>query len=595
MDDEGPAFLSFSGLPDEDVYDFVTNVDALRKHFKWSNQVTFCYARTMLKGSARKIVQSTKPGSSSGNEHQKSRVLSDEAVDPNSWSNLRASLVFEFTEQYKKDREMVQLLTMRQQAGESSSEYAQRFVGLVSGLIVAHPLDSNMLGILFASGLRSEKLRWELLLRRLNTIDKAVGYVAPDQLYKVAKLSSLLSPLPVSASAVGSAGELSPTSEESASFTAAQREGSSAASHTFVDEADEQSLREVYGSADVNSRLDVAGMASLEHDVSDRPSSEHDSGTRTVRGSTANGASFSLDDDGEDGSQGSAHTHQSAMPWPSAGTVPEPAASAAAVTADGYDGVGAEADDRQHSQSHSPLGGNGYWTPPRLPDARQRRQHRQSMSAYARAAAHTSASVSGMLPSQNSWQATARQHHTALPRTGGGVPSRAALPSSLYEADGQGYDDDDYQGPGALDRSLSKASTGTGSEPEDQTRSASELNSLADQLESLTSMLRIQSDARRRRPRLCYRCRQKGHIASECPLPPEMAVPNQQTRERMGLGGSTPQAASKTLPRVNAMASPPLATGSWRAPSSSRSATQSRRYTQSWGRNALPNMSNHAH
>ncbi|KAJ2079896.1 hypothetical protein H4R24_003460 [Coemansia sp. RSA 988] len=592
MDDEGPAFLSFSGLPDEDVYDFVTNVDSLRKHFKWSNQVTFCYARTMLKGSARKIVQSTKAGSSnsSGNEHQKSRVLSDEAVDPNSWSNLRASLVFEFTEQYKKDREMVQLLAMRQQAGESCSEYAQRFVGLVSGLIVAHPLDSNMLGILFASGLRSEKMRWELLLRRLNTIDKAVGYVAPDQLYKVAKLSSLLSPLPMPVSAVGSVGELSPASEESASFAATRRNDSTAASHTFVDEADEQSLQDVYGGADVNNKT------GSEHNAADRPSSGHDSTTRTVRGSTVNGASFSLDDDGEVGFQDPTHAQQSTMPWPAATMVTAPAASTV-ETADGYDGMGAEPGDEQHVQSHSPLGANGYWTPPRLPDARQRRQHRQSMSAYARTAAHTSASVSGMLPSQNSWQATARQHHTALPRTGSGVPSRAALPSSLYEADAHGYDDDyqDFQGPGALDRSQSKASTGTGSEPEDQNRSASELNSLADQLENLTSMLRIQSDARRRRPRLCYRCRQKGHIAAECPLPPDMAVPNQQTRERMGLGGSTPQAGSKTLPRSSAMAPPPLATGSWRAPSSSRSATQSRSYTQSWGRNALPNMSNHAH
>ncbi|KAJ2613552.1 hypothetical protein H4S08_002141 [Coemansia sp. RSA 1365] len=583
MDDEGPAFLSFSGLPDEDVYDFVTNVDSLRKHFKWSNQVTFCYARTMLKGSARKIVQTVKTGN--GNEHQKSRVLSDEAVDPNSWSNLRASLVFEFTEQYKKDREMVQLLTMRQQPGESSSEYAQRFVELVSGLIVSHPLDSNMLGILFASGLRTEKIRWELLLRRLNTIDKAVGYVAPDQLYKVAKLSSLLSPLPMSASAVSSVGELSPTSEESASFTTPQRDTTIAASHRFVDEADEQSLREVYGGADINSKSDEADMTS----------SEHDSVTQTVRGSTANGASFSLDDDGDDGSQGPVNERQSTMQWSSTATTSERAALTT-VTVDGYDGVRVESSEGQHNQSYASLGGSGYWTPPPLPDARQRRQHRQSMSAYARAAAHTSASVSGMLPSQNSWQTPPRQHHTALPRSSGGALNRTALPSSLYEADEHGYDEDyqDFQGAEAFDRSQSKASTGTGSEPDDQGRSASELNSLADQLESLTSMLRIQSDARRRRPRLCYRCRQKGHIAAECPLPPEMAVPNQQTRERMGLGGTVSQATHKTLPRTNTMTSPPLATGSWRAPSS-RTATQSRRYTQSWGRNALPNMSNPSH
>ncbi|KAJ2685990.1 hypothetical protein H4R19_006752, partial [Coemansia spiralis] len=234
MEDDGPAFLSFSGLPDEDVYDFVNNVDALRKHFKWSNQVTYCYARTMLKGSARKTVQTARsaggPGASSGSgsggsgtpssEQQRSKTLGDEAIDPNSWSNLRSALVFEFSEQFAQDRAMMQLVTIRQHAGESGSEYTQRFAGLVSGLAAAHPLDTNLLAVLFVAGLRSEKTRWDLLLRRLNSLDKAVGYVAPDQLYKVAKLTALLSPAPVTPPPVDSAGGLSPASDTPTSIAA---------------------------------------------------------------------------------------------------------------------------------------------------------------------------------------------------------------------------------------------------------------------------------------------------------------------------------------------------------------------------------------
>ncbi|KAJ1756709.1 hypothetical protein LPJ54_006720, partial [Coemansia sp. RSA 1824] len=168
MDDEGPAFVSFSGLPDENVDDFVSNVESLRKHFKWSNQVTFCYARTMLKGAARRAVQG------------RGETRADEAADPSSWSNLRASLVFEFSEQYANDRAMAQVVTARQEAGESSGEYARRFVDLVAVLVESHPLDSRVLAMLFAAGLRSEKTRWELLLRRFNSIDRAVGFVAPD-------------------------------------------------------------------------------------------------------------------------------------------------------------------------------------------------------------------------------------------------------------------------------------------------------------------------------------------------------------------------------------------------------------------------------
>ncbi|KAI9474429.1 hypothetical protein LPJ78_005412 [Coemansia sp. RSA 989] len=467
MDDEGPAFLAFSGLPDENIYDFVSNVEALRKHFKWSNQVTYCYARTMLKGSARKIVQA-KPNDT------KSKTLGEEAVDPNSWNNLKSALVFEFSEQFAQDRDMVQLLRIRQQAGESSSEYTQRFVQMVSSLVATHPLDSNLLAMLFATGLRSEKLRWELLLRRLNTIDKAVGYVAPEQLYKVAKLTSLLSPLPTA-----SAGELSPTSEASGSFAgSAQHLGLRAASSTFVDEADEISMREVYGELD------------------------------PARGSTANGASFALDDE-----------VQTAMPYAAAG---------------------------------------GYWTPPRLPSTQQRRQHRQSMLAHAQPTLHGSASMSH-IGTDHTWSAQSR---TFTPtRFGATTLQSMELTETRYRSQ----------------------SSSAGSDVDDQMRSATELNSLADQLESLSSAIRTQSDSKRRRPRLCYRCRQKGHIASDCPLPPEMAVPSQQTREKASLAKPPSRSAANLAVSWRASDNVPL------QPRHS-SGSPSRRYTQSWGRNHPQNF-----
>ncbi|KAJ1727287.1 hypothetical protein LPJ61_004652, partial [Coemansia biformis] len=488
-----------------DVYDFVNNVDSLRKHFKWSNQVTYCYARTMLKGSARKTVQTarsavgtgagpaTSPGGSSS-EQQKSKALGDEAIDPNSWGNLRAALVFEFSEQFAQDRAMMQLLTIRQQAGESGSEYTQRFVGLVSALVAVHPLDTNLLAVLFAAGLRSEKTRWDLLLRRLNTIDKAVGYVAPDQLYKVAKLTSLLSPLPATPATVDSTRGQSPASEGSASF-AARVPGA----HTFVDEAVDE--------------LDVGGMC-----ISDGAGAH----TQVMRGSTANGASFALDSDDK------------------------PAAL------DGDD--------------------NGHWSPPRLPDAQQRRLHRRNMAAHARMGIQAASSVAGAQPAERSWA-----HRSAT------------VPHDM--------DAHHVRGEGA------QSPAGSGSETDDQMRSAAELNSLADQLESLTVMLRTQSDARRRRPRLCYRCRQKGHMAVDCPLPADVAVPNQLMRERMGL---TVSSTSVTLPRSHTLSSFPTP-GTWRAAaspvaaaaaaaasaatvscSSGRGGAPPRRSTQSWGRNGPP-------
>ncbi|KAJ2156565.1 hypothetical protein GGF46_005098 [Coemansia sp. RSA 552] len=531
MDDEGPAFLSFSGLPGECVYDFVNNVDALRKHFKWSPQVTFCYARTMLKGPARKQVQQVKAtaaATSAGADKDKGlgedpKLLS-EFVDSGSWSSLKSALVFEYADQYTRDRLLVRLLSVRQQAGESGSEYARRFVDLVGQLVALHPVDSNLLAAVFVSGLRSDKTRWELLLRRLNTVDKAIGYVAPDQLYRAAKLTSLLSPLPVPSA--GADAELSPASSASLTFTS-----------TLVD--DTTGLRfdaEDDGDGDSEEGVDMAALCISEG---------AEPGSAVVaHGSTANGASFSLDDGGA-GDEGG-------PPLWSA-----PAASASASAVAGYGGMAADAP-------------SGYWTPPRLPDAQQRRQHRHNMAAYAR--------ENAMEQQQHSWTPGLQHRHSAiLPRSSGTYAHSEGQHADDYYHAQENYAPDS--------RSQSKASVGTaGSEADDQqTRSASELNSLADQLESLSSMLRTQSDARRRRPRLCYRCRQKGHIAAECPLPPDMAIPNQQTRERMGL--ASPAVTPQQKPQLSRSAtSSASAAATWRA-TSNRTASPSRRYTQSWGWN----------
>ncbi|KAJ2207498.1 hypothetical protein IW145_001418 [Coemansia sp. RSA 521] len=465
MDDEGPAFVSFSGLPDENVDDFVSNVESLRKHFKWSNQVTFCYARTMLKGAARRAVQG------------RGETRADEAADPSSWSNLRASLVFEFSEQYANDRAMAQVVTARQEAGESSGEYARRFVDLVAVLVESHPLDSRVLAMLFAAGLRSEKTRWELLLRRFNSIDRAVGFVAPDLFYRAAKLTALLSP-PVDAAG------LSPASEASGSFTMT----GSIATPSPLAAPDSITTPSSFAAPD-----SIATHGSFGDGGLDLSSLRL---TDCARSSTANGASFALDDSGSSGDD--------AQPWPTPGYgVADP---------------------------------SGYWTPPRLPDAQQRRLHRQSM-------AHGSAHTLSGTPNSRMYSTMPRGGSVALARH---------------------IDDDGH--------SLTASET-------DEPRSASELNSLADQLESLSSMLRTQSDARRRRPRLCYRCRQKGHIAADCHLPPEQGAgqaAGQATRDAMG-----------TVPRAS--------TVSWRAAglgaiahsrtnSGGRPATPSRRYTQSWGR-----------
>ncbi|KAJ2003782.1 hypothetical protein GGI04_002840, partial [Coemansia thaxteri] len=500
-EEEGPAFISFNGLPDESVEEFVASVDSLRKHFKWSNQVTFCYARTMLKGSARKLIQGAKASTATtaaGNTseaQQKARALSDEAIDPNSWSNLKSALVFEFSDQHMQNRLLVSLLSMRQQMGESSSEYAQRFVEIVSSLVAAHnPLDSNMLAVLFANGLRSEKLRWELLLRRANSIDKAIGYAAPDQLYKAAKLSLLISPVPTQALAANSAGELSPTSDASSTFA-----GSSGYSKDV-------------GASDV-----ALGMDKLKLDSSAQvphplvlPDLKYDyesadETTAVVRGSTANGASFSLDDDGdEDGDR--LGLHPSAMPWSPAGSADEDKSRTAVP--DDYQQLG--------------LAGVSHWTPPRLPDARQRRQHRQSSSAYATpesgaatARGRVEHAATTMLSAGQPWTPTAQPRHATMPRI-------SAFANSQQPASYQSYDLTD--GPDAYghargDGQQQLHGTGgdqtpsKGSEADDQAKSATELSSLADQLEHLSSMLRVQSDARRKRPRLCYRCRQKGHMA----------------------------------------------------------------------------------
>ncbi|KAJ1806135.1 hypothetical protein LPJ75_005130 [Coemansia sp. RSA 2598] len=514
MEEDGPAFMSFSGLPDENVHEFVESVDSLRKHFKWSSQITFCYARTMLKGAARKIIQTGKGASASAgaagaaagaaaDQAKGGKSLADEALDPNSWGNLKSALVFEFSEQFTQDRLLVQLLSIKQQTGESGSEYAQRFISLVSELVSQHPLDSSLLAVLFANGLRSEKLRWELFMRRLASVDRAIGYVAPDQLYKAAKLVPLLSPVSMRPPAVEGVEELSPASETSTAFTIP------ANSSAFIDESDALSAQEIYGNTAPSSLL---------------------------RGSTANGASFSLDDDNEDE---------------------------------------APAD-------------SGYWTPPCLPDAQQRRLHRQNAGAsgYAR-------------------------------------PRQATAPAMELRG---------------LERTQSMASMGSASGDSEDPKS-SDLNALAEQLENLSFVLREKSDERRRRPRLCYRCRQKGHVASDCPLPPDVSAPKQQSRDNLGLPSSSSSSLSlsstaaaaaaavssvqaeraqhgekqgrgqhanrKPLARSNTVSSASLP---WRASSvavynsiveSNRISSQpnsplaSRRYTQSWGWNGSQQQQQH--
>ncbi|KAJ1666595.1 hypothetical protein EV178_002207 [Coemansia sp. RSA 1646] len=557
MDDEGPAFISFSGLPDEDVNEFVSSVESLRKHFKWSNQVTFCYARTMLKGIARKIVQTAKPAAvsqsssnSDNSEQQKTKSLGDEAIDPNSWANLKAGLTFEFSDQYQQDRALVQLLSLKQQTGESSSEYAQRFVSAVSALVAAHPLDSKLLAVHFANGLRSEKVRWELLLRRLDTIDKAIAFVAPEQLYKVAKLTPLLSPPPTHPPSVSNVGELSPTSDSSSSFTA-----SNTPTGTATATATATAATAVATAAAFNSTTAVATGA-CHSDSIDRTYSYGseiddelllDSGTGSMRGYTANGASFSLDDDfeGNDGLQ-------SAMPY----------------TAD--------------PSTHVSANENGFWTPPRLPDAQQRRYHRQSISTYAltHSASNSNLSSSSRVISSsnhhNTWTpaaAVAARHARSITPL---QPSNAYASSSIGAYMGHPQQYNERQGEFSYaytptdDGMLQRGGVDTGNETDDGSKSATELNNLADQLESLSSMLRVQSDSRRRRPRLCYRCRQKGHIASECALPADVVVPSQQMREKLGISPSSLSLVPRTpQQRSNTVSTPPSSVSSssmtWRS------------------------------
>ncbi|KAJ2745423.1 hypothetical protein GGI20_002177 [Coemansia sp. BCRC 34301] len=586
-EEEGPAFISFSGLPDESVDDFVVSVDSLRKHFKWSNQVTFCYARTMLKGSARKLIQPAKTSSSGGittTAASVGKTLGDEAIDPNSWNNLKATLVFEFSPEHTQSRLLVSLLGVRQQMGESSSEYAQRFIGIVSSLVVAqYPLDSNLLAVLFATGLRSEKLKWELLMRRLDSIDKAIGYVAPDQLYKVAKLTSLLSPLSARPSVVSnsSIGELSPTSDTSSTFAVSNRKGAISQARLYSanteeydgdddDELGRQAADIVLGVDKI--RLDASEQKALRPLTLPEPKYEFDStseSTAVARGSTANGASFALDDDGEEST-----ALPSAMPWPAGMTH--------------GDATAVPGDHRQYGSA-----GNGFWTPPRLPDSHQRRHHRQSISTYGVPEAvgvsttrgRFEGNVSPVHSSGQSWTPTARPKHATMPRSSSLAAGAAYQSYDLTEDSDQLRDGEQTPFKG-------------GEETEDPAKSASELNSLADQLEHLSSMLRVQSDARRKRPRLCYRCRQKGHMASDCPLPADAAPPGQQPRERVDLASLHPQPAPS--PRASTVLPSPSALP-WRASSvalynnivgsrnggqqsrsASGSVTPSRRNTQSW-------------
>lgn len=463
--EEGPAFISFSALPDEDVYEFVSSVDSLRKHFKWSNQVTFCYARTMLKGSARKLIQQ--------NQGKAAKPLSDEATDPDSWINLRSSLVFEYSDTYKEDRQLVVLMSMRQQTGESNSEYSQRFVSTVSALVLGgRPLDSGLLAMLFANGLRSDKLRWEILLRKFNTFDKAVGYVAPEQLYKVSKINSQL----VQMAHPSSIPEKSPkpTDDEVLSSTASE-------------------------SSAIQNGLLVSDYQ-LPKETGYVPSKV------AVRSSTANGASFNLEDDGDEEDEDEENVGP-AMPIP-------------------YDSSVASA------TANSPA----YWTMPNNRNSKgmSRNLQRQSMFTLLEP------------PQEDINQSISPAVEQPWTNKYGTMP-RQRPPTSIYDNTSEDcftpLNDEPMRRYTATSSNNDTVSGGTA---DDNASPTNELSSLADQLENLSSMLRVEStnkkQQKRQRPRLCYRCRQKGHMASDCPLPADVAVPNQQMREQM-TGGNHPVAS----------------------------------------------------
>ncbi|KAJ1718584.1 hypothetical protein LPJ53_006438, partial [Coemansia erecta] len=187
----------------------------------------------------------------------------------------------------------------------------------------------------------------------------------------------------------------------------------------------------------------------------------------------------------------------------------------------------------------------------------------------------------------------------------------------------------DVRSLGRTQSMASMHSAGDSASGDSDDRKSSELTSLAEQLVNLSYVLREKSEERRRRPRLCYRCRQKGHVASDCPLPPDAVTPKQQqqqpSRESLGLQTPTSAGSAAALPadggdsggragerqqgrrqnRAPLVRSNTVSSASsslpWRASSvavynsiveSSRVSSQpnsplgNRRYTQSWGWNS---------
>ncbi|KAJ1948729.1 hypothetical protein FBU59_001457 [Linderina macrospora] len=539
-EEEGPAFMSFSGEPGEDVSEFVSSVEALRKNFKWSSQVAYCYARTMIKGDARKTLLLAR-GAGDKSSDSKGSKAAEEVVGPSSWANLKGALLFEFSGAYVRERQLRDLLSTRQLAGESGSEYSERFIDTVSKLVVDHALDTQVLTQLYIMGLRSSTVRMQLVMRRPNTIDKAIGCVAPDQMYRIAKVVPLLAPPPLgnlNAETPNAAANQFASSHHHHHQTTELMLASPA---TFEEhESFEGSVRDMTP----DTLACTFTLPALKYDSEDEEDDAGESlrmaGEKTagmVRGATSKGATFSLDDDdagysnvqyGTSNGTAARTRAQSSSPWLA-------------------------------GQSQQQGYGSGMFSPDTYQGARpQQHQHRQSMSTYGRAESALALETNG------GYQYTTMQRYGTQPRSSSSASLQAARGSAFRTFDLSGGTDDGSPSelppypPSAADRAPS-ASSSSG-DVEKEAKSAADLNCLADQLEHLSSMLRVQSDARRRRPRLCYRCRQKGHMAADCPLPEDIVVPNQQQREKLGLPVNNiqqqqQQPGQRTLSRSNTLPS----------------------------------------
>ncbi|KAJ1956948.1 hypothetical protein EC988_001080 [Linderina pennispora] len=537
-EEEGPAFMSFSGAPGEDVSEFVSSVEALRKNFKWSSQVAYCYARTMIKGDARKtlpLVRTAADKSTEAGPAAKTSKPAEEVVGPSSWNNLKAALLLEYSDAYVHERQLRDLLSIRQLAGESGSEYSERFIDTVSTLVVDHALDTQVLTQLYMMGLRNLAVRMQLMLRRPNSIDKAIGFVAPDQMYRIAKVVPLLAPPPL-----GNLDADTPNMADQFSKSHQPAELLLASPATFDEpESFDGSTRDMTP----DTLACTFTLPALKYDSDEE---EDDAGEALpivdgksagmVRGATSKGATFSLDDD---------DAGYSNMQYSSGnGTVSRTRAQSSSPWLTG----------QQQTQGH----GSGMFSPDTYQGARQQ-HHRQSMSVYSRAESALGSETNG------GYQHNSMQRYSTQPRSSSSASLQAARGSVFRTFDlSSGAEDGPLSGlppypPSAADRAPSASSSN--GDGEKDVKSAADLNCLADQLEHLSSMLRVQSDARRRRPRLCYRCRQKGHLAADCSLPEDIVVPNQQQREKLGLPVTNiqqqqPQQQSHgTLSRANTLPS----------------------------------------